>query len=233
MLFSTVIGPLGLFSAPITVDRSKRYFYLQFLFVSFFVVHAFNVLFPTVISPLGLLSAPITCMQKWSAEGFCGMSLILMNKPKSCRTPQYAITFVLYLKHSLIHNILERSEEIGPLGLFSAPIICMQKSSSEGFCGMSIILMNKPKSCKTPQYSITFVLYLENSLIHNILERSEEKNMESQISLTKETTFLSFVAAPDINLVMLNKVRRHALFFLSANQIVWSRLLIQIHIINY
>ena len=35
-----------------------------------------------------------------------------------------------------------------------------------------------------------------------------------------------------LTLVMLNELRCHAHFWLSANQIPWSRLLINIHIVN-
>ena len=44
--------------------------------------------------------------------------------------------------------------------------------------------------------------------------------------------FIMYICTCNLTLVLLNKLRCHTLFKFSANQITWSRLLIQIHILN-
>ena len=57
-------------------------------------------------------------------------------------------------------------------------------------------------------------------------------DLSSTCQQLQEKTFTKISKHINLTLVMLNKLRCHTYFQFSANQITWSRLLIQIHILN-
>ena len=77
--------------------------------------------------------------------------------------------------------------------------------------------------------SITYHNYIHHFWLKTIFCTNNSDN-DARYNQKWSLSKLLFVST--LTLVMLNKLRCHTHFQLSANQITWSRLLIQIHILN-